>query len=133
MLTDVTHVTVLVEDADEALDWYTGPMLMETRADETMDQGGRWVTVAPPGGETELVLQEPDPSVHGADRAAAMADRVGEATMTVLGTDDCEATVSEMDDRGVEVVTGPEPVPWGVHAIVLDLYGNPYNVVERRS
>jgi predicted enzyme related to lactoylglutathione lyase len=133
MLTDVTHVTVLVEDADEALDWYTGPMLMETRSDESMDEGGRWVTVAPSGADTELILQEPDPAVHGADPAAAMAERVGEGTMTVLGTDDCEATVSEMDDRGVTVHTGPEPVPWGVHAVVADLYGNPYNLVERRD
>ena len=133
MLTDVTHVTVLVDDTDEALDWYTGPMGMETRADEPMAEGGRWVTVAPPSGETELVLQEPDPAVHGSDRAAVMAERVGEATVTVLGTDDCEADVSDMSDRGVSVLTGPEPVPWGVHAVVADLYGNPYNLVEQRS
>lgn len=133
MLTGVTHVTVLVEDTDEALDWYTDAMGMEVGADETMDEGGRWVTVAPPGGETELVLQEPDRAVHGADRAAAMRERIGEGTMTVLGTDDCEATVGEMEDGGVAVLTGPEPVPWGVHAVVADLYGNPYNVVERQT
>jgi predicted enzyme related to lactoylglutathione lyase len=62
-----------------------------------------------------------------------MAERVGEATMTGLASDDCEATVGEMDDRGVDVLRGPEPVPWGVHAIVADLYGNPYNVVEHRA
>lgn len=26
----------------------------------------------------------------------------------------------------------PEAVPWGVHATVVDLYGNPYNLVEQR-
>lgn len=133
MLTGVTHATVLVENTDEALEWYTGPMLMEKRADETMDEGGRWVSVAPPGGETELVLQEPDPTLHGVDRADAMAEHIGEGTMTVLGTDDCERTVNEMADRGVTVLTGPEPVPWGVHAVVADLYGNPYNIVEQRE
>ncbi|MFB6309711.1 MAG: VOC family protein [Salinirussus sp.] len=133
MLTDITHVTVFVEDTDDALSWYTGAMGFEERADEALDNGGRWVTVAPPDGDTEIVLQEPDPAVHGSDRAAELQERIGEATMTVLGTDDCETTVAQMEDRGVTIVTGPEPVPWGIHAVITDLYGNPYNLVEERS
>lgn len=132
MLTDVTHVTVLVEDTDEALDWYTESFGFEKRADEEFAPGMRWVTVAPPGGHTEVVLQEPTPEFFGAEAAAAMADRVGQGTTTVVETDDCRATVEDLRERGVTGSSDPEDVPWGVSAMVEDLYGNPYNLVEPR-
>lgn len=132
MLTDVTHVTVLVEDLDEALEWYTEVFGFENRADEEFAPGARWVTVAPPGAHTEVVLQEPTPSVHGEARAEEMRALIGSGTITVLATDDCRATVEALRDRGVTVTTEPEEVPWGVHANVVDLYGNPYNLVETR-
>lgn len=131
MLTDVTHVTVLVEDADEALEWYTDAFDFETRADEEFAPGMRWLTVAPPDGDTELVLQEPSAEFFGEDRAAELRSRVGQGTTTVLSTDDCRGTVADLESRGVTVTTEPEEVPWGVHANVEDLYGNPYNLVEQ--
>ena len=130
MITDITHVTVQVEDADEAHAWYTDCFGFETRADETIGPGMRWLTVAPEGGTTALVLQEPDPEMFGEGRAAKLRASIGEAPMTVLAVDDCERTVATMADRGVDVVSDPEDVPWGVSAIVQDLYGNPYNLVE---
>ena len=132
MLTDVTHVTVLVADADEALEWYTDTFGLETRADEAFAPGMRWLTVAPPGGDVELVLQEPSAEFLGEEYAAELRSRVGQGTTTVLAVDDCRGTVADLADRGVAVTTEPEEVPWGVHAVVEDLYGNPYNLVEER-
>lgn len=57
MLTDLTHVTVIVEDADEALEWYTETFGFEVRADEEFDPGVRWLTVASPAADTEIGLQ----------------------------------------------------------------------------
>jgi catechol 2,3-dioxygenase-like lactoylglutathione lyase family enzyme len=131
MLTDVTHVTVLVEDADEALEWYTEKLGFETRADEEFAPGARWVTVAPPDGTTEIVLQEPSEEFFGGE-AAELRTRIGEMTTTVLAADDCRATVDELRARGVTITTEPEEVPWGLHANIVDLYGNPYNIVESR-
>lgn len=133
MLTDVTHVTVLVEDADEAIEWFTGSFDLELRSDEEFAPGMRWVTVAPPGSDTEIVLQEPNDDFHGEERATEMREQIGQGTVTVLAVDDCEATVEELRERGVTITTEPEAVPWGVHANVVDCYGNPYNLVETRE
>lgn len=132
MITEVTHATVIVADTDEAIEWYTDAFGFDLRSDEEFVPGVRWVTVAPADGGTELVLQEPDESFHGVDRAAEMRAAVGEGTTTVLAVDDCRETVRGLEERGVEVTTEPESVPWGIHATVVDLYGNPYNLVERR-
>lgn len=69
------------------------------------------MTVAPSDARTELALQEPNPEFHGPDQAAAMRERIGDGTTTVLATDDCRATVSQLEARGVTVTTEPEEVP----------------------
>lgn len=130
MFTEVTHVTVLVENVEEALAWYSETMGLEVRADEEFAPGMRWVTVAPSGGNTEIVLQEPNAGYHGEEMATQLRDRIGQGTMTVIGVEDCQQTVDELRERGVTIVQGTEEVPWGIHAIIEDLYGNPYNLVE---
>lgn len=133
MFNAVTHVTVLVEDTDEALDWYTSTLGFEQRSDEEFAPGMRWVTVAPPADSTELVLQEPNPEFHGPDTAAELQRRIGQGTMTVLSVTDCRETVRTLEERGVTITTPPEEVPWGIHANIEDPYGNPYNLVENRG
>lgn len=120
----VTHVTVLVADADEALDWYTRNLGFEKRVDESFEDG-RWLTVAPTGQSgLEIVLMEPNAGDEG---------RVGEGTMWVLETDDCRALCEQLRERGVDIVSEPEDMAWGVSAIIEDLYGNPFNLVESRE
>ena len=80
--TDVTHVTVLVEDADEAKAWYTGTFCSEERSGEEFVPGVCWLTVAPSGSEVEVVLQGPNESFHGAERAAERRERIGEGATT---------------------------------------------------
>ncbi|EJN57207.1 VOC family protein [Halogranum rubrum] len=47
MFTDLTHVTILVDDQDEALDYYTNTLGFGTHDDAAFGDGMRWVTVAP--------------------------------------------------------------------------------------
>ena len=56
MITNLESVTVYVNDQDQALDFYVNKLGFEKRADNPMGPGMRWVTVAPPGGKTEIVL-----------------------------------------------------------------------------
>jgi catechol 2,3-dioxygenase-like lactoylglutathione lyase family enzyme len=42
MFTDLTHVTVLVDDQDEAIEYYTETLGFDLRADDAFDVGMRW-------------------------------------------------------------------------------------------
>lgn len=130
MITDVTHVTILVDETDEAIEWYTETLGFELRADEQFAPDMRWVTVAPEDGETELVLQAPNESYHGEERASEMRTQIGSGPMIVVSVDDCHDTVAALERRGATITRPPEEVPWGIHAIIQDLYGNPFNLVE---
>ena len=59
MLTGITHVSVLVDDYDEALNWYTEKLGLEPRMDGAMGEDYRFVTVGLKGRSVEIVLHKP--------------------------------------------------------------------------
>jgi predicted enzyme related to lactoylglutathione lyase len=133
MITKLTHVTILVRDQDEALRWYSEKLGFEKRADEIFGPGSRWLTVGPKGQkDLEIVLQKPDPAMHGKELANKLQKRIGQGIIWVLHTDNCRKDYETLQSRGVKFVSPPEEMPWGVSAVFEDLYGNPFNLVEPR-
>jgi catechol 2,3-dioxygenase-like lactoylglutathione lyase family enzyme len=123
MMKKFSHVTVLVKDQDEALRWYTEKLGFTKKQDEAFGPGVRWLTVAVPGDELEVVLQKPD------DERLPL---VGKGTPWVIDTDDCRADYDRLRTQGVEFPNPPSEMPWGTSAVFRDLYGNTFNLVQRR-
>jgi len=124
-------VTILVSDYDEALHFYTEALGFEKRMDRKMGPNSRWLTVSPKGQEIQIVLQKPDPAMHGEERAKEMTERIGQMPTAVLTTGDCKKAYEALLARGVKFSSAPKEQPWGVQAILQDLYGNSYALVER--
>lgn len=131
MITHLIRVTILVRDQDEALRFYTEALGFEKRADVSFGPAARWLTVAPPQqGELEIVLQLPDPALHGEEEARRMLERVGQAPTWVLSTDDCQGDYARLVERGVTFTSSPQQQPYGLEAVFLDLYGNSYSLLQ---
>ncbi len=127
MINGLNHVTILVKEYDEALRFYTEVLGLEKRMDAQFGPGARWVTVAPKGGNgLEIILQKPEPG-------QVTAERVGQNTTWVFGTDDCRKTYQELAAKGVKFTSPPEEQPWGVQAVFQDLYGNSFALVQGRN
>ncbi len=122
-ITRVSHLTVYVDDQDEALRWYQDNLGFEVCMDDSkLVPELRWLTVSPAGNrDTQIVLM---PARNEDERS-----RVGTNLITVLNTDDCRGDMARLAANGVEIVEAPGEVPWGVSGIIRDLYGNPYNLV----
>lgn len=122
----LSHVTVIVRNHDEALRWYTEVLGMEKRVDDSGTiPGFRWLTVGPRAQpDLQIVLLKA--------RDQAELTRLGHGTMWILEVDDYRKTYQELSALGVKFVNPPDDMPWGVSAVFLDLYGNPYNLVEPR-
>jgi catechol 2,3-dioxygenase-like lactoylglutathione lyase family enzyme len=132
MIQRIGHVTVIVRDQEEALRFYTDKLGMEKREDERMGEF-RWLTVAPPGGGTAIVLQKPGAPFQTPDEAAELLARVGQGTTWVVETDDCRKDHAAMAGKGVVFREPPSDMPWGVSAVFEDLYGNKYNLLQPRE
>ncbi len=131
MINRLSRVTILVRDQDEALSFYTEKLGLEKRADMTLGPGMRWLTVAPKGQtELEIVLQQPNPAIHGEEGAKALLSRVGQGTTWVFTTDDCPKTYEELRSRGVNFRSPPQQRPYGMEAIFEDLYGNTFSLLQ---
>ncbi|MEX1157521.1 MAG: VOC family protein [Thermomicrobiales bacterium] len=87
-------VTVRVIDQDAAKTFYIEQMGLELRADMPMDATSRWLTVAIPGGETEIVLY-PD------------AAHAGQGPGLVFNTPDIQRAYEDLTGRGVMFTEAP--------------------------
>lgn len=126
MLSGLSHVSLLVEDYDEALQWYTEKLGLSPRDNAEFAPGMRWITVAVDGQkDLELVLYKPDPATE-----SRYLPSIGKQPGFVFNTTDCRGDVEQLRSRGVQIVGEPEVQPWGVQAIFADLYGNQHVLVE---
>lgn len=122
-ITRISHLTIYVDDQDEALRWYQDNLGFEVCMDNSkLVPELRWLTVSPAGNrDTQIVLM---PARNDDEKS-----RVGSNLITVLNTDDCRGDMARLVANGVEIVEAPAEVPWGVSGVIRDLYGNPYNLV----
>jgi len=117
----VSTVTIAVADQDEALAWYTEKLGFERKVDVRSPEF-RWLTVALPlQVDVEFLL------------ASWFPDRIGKNATWVLSTRDCQGGYEELRARGVEFSQKPEMRPWGIEAILEDLYGNKYALVQETA
>ncbi len=117
MLTDITHVTVYVNDQETALDFYTNVLRLEKRTDAPFGEG-RWIVVGIPGSKININL------IKG--YGGWEPERVGKSTGILLGADDVRATIEELRGRGVRITMEPETYEWGTNAMIEDPDGNSF-------
>src|ERR1700738_1646249 len=117
----VPTITIAVNDQEEALAWFTQMLGFEKKVDQ-QGNGFRWLTVAPPQQiEVEFLL------------ASWFPDLVGKNATWVLSTRDCQGGYEELKGKGIEFVQAPQPRPWGIEAVFVDLYGNKYALVQETA
>ncbi|MCB7136676.1 VOC family protein [Cellulosimicrobium marinum] len=90
-LTGVHAVAIPVEDQDRALAFYTSTLGCEVRMDGELQDGFRWVEVAPPGATTALALVRADAAnPAGVDTGVRLLTSdapADHATLTAAGAD----------------------------------------------
>ncbi|WP_049575591.1 VOC family protein [Nonomuraea sp. SBT364] len=115
LISHIVTVTVPVTDQDDALAFYTGVLGFEVRTDNPFPMG-RWLTVAPEGAASTLLLASWFPS---------MAPIGG----LVLSAPDVEALAARLGEHGV-AHEGPADQPWGKQLLFSDPFGNAFVVSQ---
>ncbi|MGA2523811.1 MAG: VOC family protein [Candidatus Bathyarchaeia archaeon] len=103
----IGHVTLLVKDFDEAAKFYVEKLGFMKRQDTKFWGDMRWVTVSPkdqPDLELTFVLADTE------EKRNALGKQAGDHVFMTL------------DEQA-----------WGVEVVFEDLYGNPYDLVQRNK
>jgi catechol 2,3-dioxygenase-like lactoylglutathione lyase family enzyme len=119
---------LLVRDYDEALAFYTGKLGFELREDTRLTRAKRWVEVAPKGGGAGLLLAR----AVGEDQVAAIGRQAGGRVFLFLETDDFKRDHARYLAAGITFREAPRHEAYGTVAVFEDLYGNRWDLIERR-
>ncbi|MFE0517330.1 VOC family protein [Streptomyces sp. NPDC058964] len=124
----VALVTLVVDDYDEAIRFYTEALGFRIAEDEPRPDGSRWVVVEP-GTETAgtgLLLAR----ARNEDQRARVGDQTGGRVGFFLHTDDFARDHARMTAAGVTFLEEPRHEPYGSVAVFRDLYGNRWDLLQ---
>jgi catechol 2,3-dioxygenase-like lactoylglutathione lyase family enzyme len=124
----LSAVALVVRDYDEAIRFFTHALGFDLVEDTPLAPGKRWVVVRPPGGGTALLLAK----AATPEQAARVGDQTGGRVFLFLQTDDFWRDYHDMQSRGVHFTEQPREEGYGTVAVFLDLYGNRWDLVEKR-
>jgi catechol 2,3-dioxygenase-like lactoylglutathione lyase family enzyme len=127
-------VTLVVNDYDEAIDYYVQMLGFTLREDTPMGDGKRWVEVAPKdeggnGGGSGLLLAK----AANDRQKQAVGLQTGGRVFLFLHTDNFERDYAAYKQRGVSFVEQPRQESYGRVVVFTDLYGNRWDLVEPRT
>jgi catechol 2,3-dioxygenase-like lactoylglutathione lyase family enzyme len=134
MITNIALVTLWVTDQDEARRFYIDNLGFVERADVSMGDGFRWVTIVHPDQpELEVTLMVPGPPLDE-ELAEAIRRALDKGSMGGFGlrTPDCRKTYDTLVAKGVEFIQPPADRPYGVEAVMRDNSGNWLSLVEQK-
>ena len=125
----VDLVSLIVDDYDEAIDFFVGTLRFELAEDKpaTTNDGRpkRWVVVRPADGGTGLLLALADGEQQAASVGNQFAGRVG----LFLNVDDFDETYEHMLRRGVVFHGEPRVEDYGKVAVFIDIAGNRWDLL----
>lgn len=127
MKQSLAHISILVTDYDEAIQFYTGALGFILVDDTPQADGKRWVLVAPPGSAgCSLLLAK----ASGEAQQKSIGNQTGGRVFLFLHTDDFWRDYDRYQKNKVVFVRGPVNEVYGTVAVFKDLYGNLWDLVE---
>lgn len=128
MIQSVVHIALVVNDYDEAIEFYTKKLHFVLIEDTYQpEQDKRWVVVEPPGssGTTILLAKASKP-----EQVSFIGNQAGGRVFLFLGTDDFWRDYNEMIAKGISFVREPKEESYGIVAVFKDLYGNLWDLIQ---
>ena len=125
----IAHVALVVNDYDEAIQFYTGKLGFTLLDDTVLSETKRWVVIAPKGAsECSLLLAKAD----GEMQKSRIGNQADGRVFLFLFTDDFWRDYHQMVAQEVHFVRQPVEEAYGTVAVFEDLYGNLWDLLQRK-
>ncbi len=123
-------LSLLVDDYDTAIDYYTRAFGFSLVEDTAMGPDGkRWVVVKPGGSAgTNLLLAR----AKNEQEKAAIGNQTGGRVFLFLDTTDFWSDYEHYKKYGVDIAREPSEEAYGTVCVLRDRYGNLWDLVQRQ-
>jgi catechol 2,3-dioxygenase-like lactoylglutathione lyase family enzyme len=123
-------ITVVVDNYDEAIDYYTTALGFTLVEDTKMSETKRWVVVAPDRNQgAALLLAE----ATTPEQTAAIGKQSGGRVMFFIYTDNFDRDYARMSRHNVAFTEEPRDEEYGKVVVFADKYGNLWDFIERKT
>jgi catechol 2,3-dioxygenase-like lactoylglutathione lyase family enzyme len=123
----IAHIALLVDDYDDAIEFYTQKIDFQVLEDTKLSEEKRWVMIAPKGAkECSLLLAK----AANERQRRSIGNQTGGRVGFFLFTDDFWRDYDKMKARQINFVRPPETFEYGTVAVFEDLYGNMWDLIE---
>ncbi|MGI8469905.1 MAG: VOC family protein [Pyrinomonadaceae bacterium] len=127
MKQSIAHIALVVEDYDEAIEFYTEKLDFKLIEDTPQSETKRWVLVAPKDSEgCQLLLAK----AASDEQKSRIGNQTGGRVFLFLRTDDFQRDYENYQSKGIKFVREPKTESYGTVAVFADLYGNLWDLVE---
>ena len=123
---NISAITVVVPDYDEAIRFYVEKLGFDLKEDTPLSESKRWVVVMPPGAhETGLLLAKAD----GSEQLRAIGNQTGGRVFLFLETSDFDGDCKRYRAAGVEFLEQPRSEAYGKVVVFRDPFGNKWDLI----
>ena len=125
-----THIAIIVDDYDKAIEFYTQKLHFTLIEDTVLSDTKRWVLVRPKGAnECSLLLAK------GAneEQISRIGNQTGGRVFLFLHTDNFKRDYQNLIDNKIKIVREPSFEDYGTVAVFEDLYGNLWDLIEPKK
>ena len=124
----ISTITLLVNDYDEALNYYKNVLLFELIEDIQMNSVKRRIIVRPKNSNNNIgiVLAK----ATNDEQKMRVGNQVGGRVLMILNTDNFDEDYKLYKRNGVEFMEEPRNEKYGKVVVFKDLYGNMYDLIQ---
>lgn len=127
MKQSIIQIALLVNEYDEAIEFYTRKLHFTLVEDTVLSDAKRWVRIAPPGSAGCCLLLA---KAANGEQKSRIGNQTGGRVFLFLNTDDFERDYQNLLDNKVTIVRQPVKETYGTVAVFADLYGNLWDLSE---
>jgi catechol 2,3-dioxygenase-like lactoylglutathione lyase family enzyme len=126
----IAHIALVVADYDEAIKFYTKKLHFTLIEDSILSETKRWVLVKPPGADSCCLLLA---KAANDEQKSRVGNQTGGRVFLFLYTDNFWRDYKDMQQNGISFVREPVEEAWGRVAVFKDLYGNLWDLIEKKN
>ena len=123
----IKHISLLVDDYDKAIEFYTQKLNFVVIEDTILDENKRWVLIAP-NKKSEFSLLLAKASTES--QKTFIGNQSGGRVFLFLNTHQFEIEYRNLLEHNIKIIREPKSEPYGKVLVFEDLYGNLWDLIE---
>ncbi|SHI62241.1 VOC family protein [Flavobacterium terrae] len=123
----ISHISIVVDDYDKAIEFYTKKLRFVLMEDTIIDKTKRWVKIAPDKkSEFSLLLAKASNKIQ----KTRVGNQTGGRVFLFLNTNDFEKDYENLLNENVKIIRKPKIEAYGKVLVFEDCYGNLWDLIE---